>query len=113
MSSPSIQQLLADSLLQHFPAAVVKKIDSDNYLDIHIPSIHPKKGTHLFFNTSKESIKIGFYCREDEWVQQALASGGDLLEKYSQGIRLKGNPEFADVKSAIAATLNEVSPVIS
>ena len=105
MSTPSIQQLLADSLLQHFPAAVVKKIDSDNYLDIHIPSIHPKKGTHLFYNTSKESIKIGFYCREDEWVQQALASGGDLLEKYSQGIRLKGNPEFADVKSAIAATL--------
>lgn len=105
MSSPSIQQLLADSILQHFPAAVVKKIDSDNFLDIHIPSIHPKKGTHLFYNTSKESIKIGFYCREDEWVQQALASGGDLLEKYSQGIRLNGNPEFEDVKSALAATL--------
>ena len=105
MSTPSIQQLIADSLLQNFSDVIIKKIDTDNYLDIHVPSIHPKKGTHIFFNTSKQKIKIGFYCREEEFVQQALAKGGGLLEEYAQGIRLKGNPEFSDVKTAIAATL--------
>ncbi|MCE2779949.1 MAG: ankyrin repeat domain-containing protein [Algoriphagus sp.] len=105
MSTPSLQQALADALLQHFPTAEVKKINKDNYVDIHLPWVHPKRGTHLGFNTAGNSIKIVFYCREDEWVQQAVANGGGLLEQYSQGVRLKGHPEFSDVKSAIAATL--------
>ncbi len=105
MSTLSIQQLLAESLLQYFPSAEVKKIDKDNYLDIHLPWVHPKRGTHLGFNTAGGTIKIVFYCREEEWVQQALGNGGDLLEKYSQGIRLKANPEFPDVETAIAASL--------
>jgi hypothetical protein len=105
MSIPSTQHLLAESLLHHFPQAIIKKIDVDNYLDIHVPSIHPKKGTHIFFNTGKEQIKIGFYCREDEFVEQALLTGGDHLEKYAQGIRLNGNPEFSDVQTTIEATL--------
>lgn len=105
MATPSIQQLLADSLLQHFPSAEVKKINKDNYVDILLPWVHPKRGTHLGFNTAGGTIKVVFYCREEEWVQQALANGGGLLEMYSQGIRLKGNPKFSDVKSAIAATL--------
>ena len=105
MSTPSLQNLLAASILQHFPEALIKKIDVDSYLDIHVPSIHPKKGTHLFFNTSKQKIKIGFYCREEEFVEQVLNNGGGLVEKYSQGVRLTDNPEFADVETAIAATL--------
>ena len=105
MSTPSIQQLLAESLLQHFPSAEVKKIDKDNYVDIHLPWVHPKRGTHLGFNTAGGTIKVVFYCREEEFVQQALAKRADLLEKYSQGIRLKGNPEFSEVKTAIEATL--------
>ena len=112
MSTPSIQQLIADSLLQNFSDVIIKKIDTDNYLDIHVPSIHPKKGTHIFFNTSKQKIKIGFYCREEEFVQLALAKGGGLLEEYAQGIRLKGNPEFADVETAIAATLKFMEVLI-
>ena len=105
MSTPSLQHLLAASILQRFPEAVVKKIDIDSYLDIHVPSIHPKKGTHLFFNTSKQKIKIGFYCREEEFVEQVLNTGSGFVEKYSQGVRLTDNPEFADVETAIAATL--------
>jgi hypothetical protein len=105
MTTPSSQQLLSDSLLQHFPSAEVKKINKDNYVDIHLPWVHPKRGTHLGFNTAGGTIKIVFYCREEEFVQQALDNGGGLLEKYSQGIRLKGNPEFSDVKSAIAAAV--------
>lgn len=105
MSTPSLQQKLADALLQHFPTAEVKKINKDNYVDIHLPWVHPKRGTHLGFNTAGNVIKIVFYCREEEWVKQAIANGGGLLEEYSQGLRLKGHPEFSDVKSAIAATL--------
>ncbi|MEY3648487.1 MAG: hypothetical protein RLZ13_1372 [Bacteroidota bacterium] len=105
MSTPSIQHLLAESMLRHFPDALVKKKDVDNFLDIHVPSIHQKKGTHIFFNTSNQKIKIGFYCREEEFVEQALSNGAALVEKYSQGVRLKDNPEFADVETAIAATL--------
>jgi hypothetical protein len=105
MTTPSIQQLLADALLQHFPSAEVKKINKDNYVDIHLPWVHPKRGTHLGFNTAGGTIKIVFYCREEEFVQQAQDNGGGLLEKYSQGIRLKGNPEFSEVKSAIAAAV--------
>jgi|GEM_PF-6461478 len=105
MSIPSLQQELADALLQHFPTAEVKKINKDNYVDIHLPWVHPKRGTHLGFNTAGNVIKIVFYCREEDWVQQAVANGGGLLEQYSQGVRLKGHPGFSDVKSAIAATL--------
>ena len=105
MPTPSIQHLLAESILRHFPEALIKKIDIDSYLDIHVPSIHPKKGTHLFFNTSKQKIKTGFYCREEEFVEQVLSNGGALVEKYSQGVRLKDNPEFGDVETAIEATL--------
>ena len=112
MSTPSLQHLLAASILQGFPEAVVKKIDIDSYLDIHVPSIHPKKGTHLFFNTSKQKIKIGFYCREEEFVEQVLNTGSGFVEKYSQGVRLTDNPEFADVETAIAATLKFIEVLI-
>ncbi len=108
MTTTSNQRLLAEFILQSFPEAIVKKIDEDNYLDIHIPTIHPKKGTHLFFNTSKKSIKIGFYCREESFVQQALKNGDGLLEEYSQGIRLKGNPEFTNVETAFETSLKFV-----
>ena len=74
-------------------------------MDIHLPWVHPKRGTHLGFNTAGNAIKIVFYCREEEWVEQALSNGGGLLEKYSQGVRLKGHPEFLDVETAIAAAL--------
>ena len=86
MATPTIQHLLAEFILDYYPEAIVKKIDTDSYLDIHVPSIHPKKGTHLFFNTSKQKIKIGFYCREEEFVEQVLNTGGGLVEKYSQGV---------------------------
>ena len=105
MAIPSIQQLLADALLQQLPSAEVKKINKDNYVDIHLPWVHPKRGTHLGFNTAGGIIKVVFYCREEEFVKQALTNGGVLLERYSQGIRIKGNPEFLDVTTAIAATL--------
>jgi hypothetical protein len=57
----SIQDKLAEGIQKVFPDAEVKKINKDNYLDIHIPSANPKRGSHLFFNTGKEEIKVGFF----------------------------------------------------
>ena len=99
----SIQEQLAEKLKERFPEAEVKKINKDNYVDIHLPGVHPKRGTHLFFNTAGGAIKLGFYCREEDFTQQVLAKNGNL-EAYSQGVRLKGNPEWKKVDAACAAT---------
>jgi hypothetical protein len=100
----TIQDQLAERIKTKFPEAEVKKVNKDNFLDIHLPGVHPKRGTHLFFNTSGGSIKVGFYCREEEFTKQVLAKSTDL-EAYSQGIRPKGNPEWKTVDAAIGATL--------
>ena len=103
----TIQDQLAERIKTKFPDAEVKKVNKDNFLDIHLPGVHPKRGTHLFFNTSGGSIKVGFYCREEEFTKQVLAKSTDL-EAYSQGVRPKGNPEWKTVDAAIGATLDFV-----
>lgn len=98
----SIQDELAAKTKLKFPNAEIKKINQGNFLDIHLPTYNSKKGSHLFFNTSKDGVKIGFYCRDDNFVMRALSSNPDL-ELYSQGFRLKGNPSFNTADSAIKA----------
>ena len=41
--SISIQQQLAAAILNLYKNAEVKKIDKDNFLDIHLPFVFPKK----------------------------------------------------------------------
>jgi uncharacterized protein (TIGR02145 family) len=103
----TIQDQLAERIKTKFPDAEVKKVNKDNFLDIHLPSVHPKRGTHLFFNTSGGSIKAGFYCREEEFTQQVLAKSTNL-EAYSQGVRPKGNPEWKTVDAACTAAFTFV-----
>lgn len=98
----TIQDQLSERIKAKFPDAEVKKVNKDNYVDIHLPSVHPKRGTHLFFNTAGGSIKLGFYCREADFIQQVLAKHGSL-EAYSQGLRPKGNPEWRKVDAACDA----------
>lgn len=109
--SISIQQQLASAILNLYKNAEVKKIDKDNFLDIHLPSLNLKKGTHLFFNTAKEKIKVGFYCRDEEFNAEVL-SKSDNLEKYAQGIRLKGNPEFSDTELAIEQAVEFINSIL-
>jgi hypothetical protein len=47
----------ADFLAVH-PSAQIKKMGANNFLDIHLSFVHEKKGTHLFFNTSGDKIKV-------------------------------------------------------
>jgi hypothetical protein len=98
----SLQDQLAQKIKDLHPNAEVKKINKDNFLDIHIPSVHPKRGTHLFFNTSKDLIKVGFYCREEDFIEEILQRTKSL-ERYSQGIRPLGNPEFNSVEEAVSS----------
>ncbi len=81
--------------------SVIKKIDKDNFLDIHVPSINSSKGTHLFFNTAKRQIKLGFYVRDLDFINKIMLKSSKHIETYSQGLRLNGNPEFETVEQAI------------
>jgi hypothetical protein len=103
----TLQDQLAERIKSTFPDAEIKKVNKDNFLDIHLPGVHPKRGTHLFFNTSGGNIKLGFYCREDDFTKKVLAKNGNL-EAYSQGVRLKGNPEWKSVDAACTAAFTFV-----
>lgn len=114
----SLQAELSQKITGEFIDAIVKKVDKDNFLDIHIPSVNEKKGTHLFFNTGKGKIKMGFYCRDKDWVDALLQrdsnrGGGNnaTLEEYSQGIRPVNNPEFESVDDAIACALDFIENI--
>ena len=104
-SELSIQQQLFNKVRLLYPDAIAKKIDKDNFVDIFIASVHEKKGCHLFFNTAKDKIKSGFYCRDTEFVEKVLATD-QAFELYSQGIRLVNNPEFTDPDLAVHAAEN-------
>ena len=106
----SIQEQLKTLLIETIKDTIVKKVDKDNFLDIHLPSVHPKKETHLFFNTSKGEIKLGFYCRDKEFIENAVKKS-DEVEEYSQGLRLAGNPSFLDVEIAIKEALRLISAI--
>jgi len=104
----TLQDKLVRKLQQNFPDAEVKKINKDNYVDIFIPSVYPKRGAHLFFNTAKDEIKIGFYCRDEEFVNSLLGKY-TTLEAHSQGVRLKGNLSYTSVEEAISVTIDFLS----
>ncbi len=101
-SSKSLQSQIAEEILKKYKDAVIKKIDSDNYLDIHLPSINEKRGTHLGINTAKNVIRMVFYCRDIDFVQKVLANSS-RLEEYSQGLRPLGDPSFKNVEDAVEA----------
>tara|TARA_Y100000768_G_scaffold225351_1_gene170158 strand:+ start:6404 stop:8737 length:2334 start_codon:yes stop_codon:yes gene_type:complete len=100
----TLQGQLAERFTSIYSDAVVKKIDDGNYLDIHLPNIHNRKGTHIWFNTPKSGgIKIGFYCRDKEFVKMVVDASSDTIETYSSGLRPKGAPVFDNIDTAIDA----------
>jgi hypothetical protein len=104
----SLQEQLFHAITDVYPDAVAKKINKDNFMDVHLPSVNPKRGTHLFFNTAKEGIKFGFYCR-DEQFNTPILERSTAIEAYAQGIRPTGNPLFANVEEAAKASLEFIS----
>ena len=96
----TLQEELFNAVKNKFPLAEAKKINVDNYLDIHIPNLNKKRGTHLWCNTAKNEIKIGFYCRDIEFTDDVLGRS-TKIEKYSQGFRELGYPAHLSVEKAI------------
>lgn len=107
----SVQEQLFEAIKGYYPNAEAKKINKDNYLDIYIPEINKKRGTHLFFNTAKDGIKIGFYCRDEEFVENVISNSSNI-EKYSQGIRILNNPLQNDVDGATNIALSFIEEII-
>ena len=106
----SVQEQLFEAIKEYYPNAEAKKINKDNYLDIHVPEINKKRGTHLFFNTAKDGIKIGFYCREEEFIEEVLSRSSNI-EKYAQGIRILNNPLQNDVEEATKSALSFIEEI--
>jgi len=100
----SLQEQLFNAISEEYPDAVAKKMNKDNFMDVHLPSVNAKKGTHIFFNTAKEGIKFGFYCRDEAFVKSVLDKSSNI-EEYAQGVRPVGNPLFTDVDGAAEAAL--------
>ncbi len=107
----SAQEQLFESIKEHFPYAEAKKINKDNYLDIYVPEINKKRGTHLFFNTAKDGIKIGFYCRDEEFIENVLSNSSNI-EKYAQGIRILNNPVQSNVAEATTSALSFINEIL-
>jgi ankyrin repeat protein len=107
----TLQQKLAIGITGKFTDAVVKKIDKDNYLDIHLPSVHSKKGTHLGINTSKDLIKVVYYCRDKKFNEHVLANSNNI-EAYGQGLRIKDNPIFDTAEQALEAAIDFVLEIM-
>jgi hypothetical protein len=106
----SHQSSIAREIQSLYPESIIKKIDRDNFLDIHIPHVNQNKSTHLFFNTSKGKIKIGFYCRDVAFVENAVRKS-NTIEQYSQGIRLADNPIYSEVDEAINAAVKLIKVI--
>jgi len=106
----SVQEQLFEAIKEYYPNAEAKKINKDNYLDIHVPEINKKRGTHLFFNTAKDGIKIGFYCRDEEFIEEVLSRSANI-EKYAQGIRILNNPLQNDVEEATNSALSFIEEI--
>ncbi len=100
----TLQGILANELTKLYPNVDVKKIDDGNYLDIHMPDVHPKRGTHLWFNTPKAGgIKVGFFCRDKDFVEEVIERNSETIETYSNGIRIIGHPIFQKSEEAVEA----------
>jgi hypothetical protein len=104
----TLHETLAAGIVNSCPGSIIKKFNKDNFLDIHLPFVNKERATHLFFNTPKAGIKIGFYCRDEKFVKATLKKS-KKLESYSQGVRLKDNPVFESADLAIKAAIEFVN----
>ncbi len=104
-SGLTLQDQLFASIKQAFPAAEAKKINKDNFLDIYIPSVSAGRGTHLFFNTVKGAIKVGYYTRDEDFISKVAGSAPQQIEAASNGLRISGNPKFENQEAAVTAAL--------
>jgi hypothetical protein len=112
-SGLSLQEQLFAGIKVVYPAAEAKKINKDNFLDIYIPSVSPARGTHLFFNTVKGAIKVGYYTRDEDFINKVVSQASESIDAASNGLRIKGNPKFDDVNDALSAAFDFLSNILN
>ena len=84
-----------------------------NYLDVHMPDVHQKRGTHIWFNTPKAGgIKVGFFCRDKDFIEDAIKRNSETIETYSNGIRIIGHPIFQKSEEAVEAACRFIKNMI-
>ena len=78
-----------------------------------MPDVHPKRGTHLWFNTPKAGgVKVGFFCRDKVFIEDAIKRNSDTIETYSNGLRPLGNPLSQTVDAAVKVADNFIKMLI-
>jgi hypothetical protein len=112
-SELSLQDQLFAVIKSKYADAEAKKINKDNFLDIYIPTISPGRGTHLFFNTVKGSIKIGYYTRDESFINKVVSIASNSIDGASNGLRIAGNPKFDDIQSATEAAIDFLSNIMN
>lgn len=111
-SGLTLQDQLFASIKEAYPDAEAKKINKDNFLDIYIPTVSPGRGTHLFFNTVKGAIKVGFYTRDEEFITKVAANSPQYIEAASNGLRIIENPKYEGKEDAVAAALEFLAAIL-
>ena len=112
-SELSLQDQLFAVIKSKYADAEAKKINKDNFLDIYIPTISPGRGTHLFFNTVKGSIKIGYYTRDESFINKVVSIASNSIDGASNGLRIAGNPKFDNIESATEAAIDFLSNIMN
>jgi hypothetical protein len=98
------QDRLVVAIRATFPDAVVKHVNKDAHVEIHLPTVHARPDTHLFFKTAKRAIQFGFYVQDADFVA-AVLTGARGIERVAHGLRLAGNPTYQKEEKAVAAAL--------
>lgn len=109
-NSLTLQDKLVEKIKKGFPDAQVKKVNKDNFVDIFIPSVYPKREAHLYFDTLKNEIKFGFYCTDESFINGILAKQ-PTLEADNPGIRPRGNKSYNSVEEASLVALHFLSRI--
>lgn len=109
-TSPSLQQRLAAGVLARYPDGVVRKSVREGVLDIFIPSVCPRPSANLTFKTSRNVIRMFFYCRSGEFVEHVLVSA-KTVERWHWGLMLIGNPSFTDPDEAVRRAVDMLDEI--
>lgn len=104
-ATKTIQEQLATDIQSLYQDSIIKKINTDNFLEIHIPEINDNEQSHLFFNTSEDYIKIGFYSKDENFINNVIQREHDFIESTSNGLVIIGDPDFENVILAIKAAM--------
>lgn len=101
----SVQKDLVAGIINEHPNATVKKVDKDNYLDIHLPDVDEDMDSHLFINTSDDKFKIGFHSNNRSLFKKVL------MDRYGENkLFVLGNDIYIHDYENYMSTRYDITP---